>query len=113
MPQGGLNSGNALSIKVDTPMSHRFQKDMILEILRQAAFGTPLRELHRQYGFSEPSFYYWRAKFGRDLSDGSRAHLNLETENRRLKILLAEVACTSAMYQRAVVKPACRTCTWS
>lgn len=74
-------------------MSHRFQKDMVLEILRQAELGTPLRELRRQYGFSEPSFYYWRAKFGRDSSDGGRTYLDLEAENRRLKILLAEAVC--------------------
>jgi putative transposase len=75
------------------PMN-RFARETILEILREAEFGTPLRELRRKHGFSEASYYYWRAKYGRGAQDGGRTIGELEAENRRLKILLAE-----AVYQ--------------
>lgn len=73
---------------------NRFPKETILAILREAELGAPLRELRRKHGFSEASYYYWRAKFGRGAQDGGRTIGELEAENRRLKILLAE-----AVYQ--------------
>ena len=76
-------------MSVTKPMN-RFAQDTILEILRAVELGTPLRELRRKYGFSEASYYYWRAKFGRGAQDGGRTIGELEAENRRLKILLAE-----------------------
>ena len=76
-------------LPVTKPMN-RFAQDTILEILRAVELGTPLRELRRKYGFSEASYYYWRAKFGRGAQDGGRTIGELEAENRRLKILLAE-----------------------
>ena len=47
-------------------------------------------ELCRGHGFSEASYYTWRNKFGgMDVSDAKRLKA-LETENSRLKRLLAE-----------------------
>ncbi len=71
-------------------MNRRFPKDTILSILRQVELGASLRELQRLHGFSEASFYYWRAKYGRDPHNGGRSYADLEAENRRLKMLLAE-----------------------
>ncbi|BBH12248.1 transposase [Chromobacterium haemolyticum] len=49
-----------------------------------------VKELCRQHGFSDASFYNWRAKFGgMEVSDAKRLK-ELETENARLKRLLAE-----------------------
>lgn len=46
--------------------------------------------LCRKYGFSDASFYLWRSKFGgMDVSDAKRLKV-LESENARLKKLLAE-----------------------
>lgn len=50
----------------------------------------PVRELCRQHGFSDASFYTWRAKFGgMNVSDARRLK-ELEAENAKLKRLLAE-----------------------
>ena len=49
-----------------------------------------VRELCRQRGFSDASFYTWRAKFGgMAVSDAKRLR-ELEAENAQLKKLLAE-----------------------
>ena len=74
-------------------MSQKFPKETVLNILRQVELGAPLRQLRREYGFSEASFYYWRAKHGTVLHPGGRTYHDLEAENRRLKILLAEAVC--------------------
>lgn len=49
-----------------------------------------VKELCRLHGFSDASFCNWRAKFGgMEVSDAKRLK-ELETENARLKHLLAE-----------------------
>ena len=50
----------------------------------------PVKELCRKGGFSDATFYKWRAKFGgMDVSDAKRLK-ELEGENGKLKKLLAE-----------------------
>ena len=59
-------------------------------VLREAEAGLPVKELCRKHGFSEASYYLWRSKFGgMSVSDAKRLK-ELETENTRLKKLLAE-----------------------
>ena len=47
-------------------------------------------ELARQNGFSPASFYAWRAKYGGMEAEDAKGLKELETENNRLKRLLAE-----------------------
>lgn len=71
-------------------MKKRFTEEQIIGFLKQAEAGVPVKELCRLHGFSDASFYNWRAKFGgMDVSDAKRLK-ELETENARLKRLLAE-----------------------
>ena len=63
----------------ETPVTH----------LRKADAGLPVKELCRKHGFSEPSYYAWKAKFGgMNVSDAQRLKA-LEAENGKLKRLLA------------------------
>ena len=49
-----------------------------------------MKDLCRRHGFSEGSYYLWRSKFGgMNVSDAKRLK-ELESENGRLKKLLAE-----------------------
>ena len=50
----------------------------------------PVKELCRQHGFSDASFYTWRAKFGGMTVPDAKRLKELESENARLKRLLAE-----------------------
>lgn len=71
-------------------MKKRFTDEQIIGFLKQAAAGTPIKELCRKHGFSDASFYLWRRKFGgMDVPDAKRLR-ELEAENARLKKLLAE-----------------------
>ncbi|HCF3718864.1 TPA: transposase, partial [Pseudomonas aeruginosa] len=45
-------------------MKKRFIEEQILDFLKQAEAGVPVKELCRRHGFSDASFYTWRAKFG-------------------------------------------------
>jgi putative transposase len=68
----------------------RFTEEQIIGFLKQADAGMPVKELCRKGGFSDATFYKWRAKFGgMDVSDAKRLK-ELEGENAKLKKLLAE-----------------------
>ena len=71
-------------------MKKRFTDEQIIGFLKQADGGVPVRELCRQYGFSDASFYTWRAKFGGMTIPDAKRLRDLEAENTQLKKLLAE-----------------------
>ena len=47
----------------------RFTGQQIIGFLKQAESGLPVRDVCRQGGFSEPTFYKWRAKYGDEGGD--------------------------------------------
>jgi putative transposase len=49
-----------------------------------------MKELCRKHGFSDASYYLWRSKYGGTEVSAARRLKALETENARLKKLLAE-----------------------
>ena len=68
----------------------KYSEEQIIGFLRQAEAGMPIKELGRKHGFSDASFYKWRAKYGgMDVSKAKRLR-ELELENGKLKRLLAE-----------------------
>lgn len=68
----------------------RFTEEQIIGFLKQADAGMPVKELCRKGGFSDATFYKWRARFGgMEASDAKRLK-ELEGENAKLKKLLAE-----------------------
>jgi putative transposase len=68
----------------------RYTEEQVIGFLKQAEAGVPIKDLCRKGGFSEATFYNWRAKFGgMDVSDTRRLK-DLESENAKLKKLLAE-----------------------
>jgi len=68
----------------------RFTEEQIIAILAEQERGEQTNEVCRRHGISSATFYKWKAKFGgMDVSD-ARKLKTLETENARLKRLLAE-----------------------
>ena len=68
----------------------RFTEEQIIGFLREADAWIPIKELCRKHGFSEASYYLWRSKFGGMSVPDAKRLKELETENTRLKKLLAE-----------------------
>jgi putative transposase len=67
----------------------RFSEEQIIGFLREADAGLAIKELCRKHGFSEASYYGWKAKFGgMNVSEAQRLR-SLEAENAKLKKLLA------------------------
>jgi putative transposase len=68
----------------------RFTDEQIIGFLRQAEAGMPIKELCRSGGFSDATFYKWRAKYGGMQASDAGKLRELESENAKLKKLLAE-----------------------
>jgi putative transposase len=68
----------------------KYSEEQIIGFLKQVEAGVPVKDVCRQGGFSDATFYKWRAKYGgMDVPDARRLR-ELEGENAKLKRLLAE-----------------------
>jgi len=77
----------------------RFTEEQIACALRQAEAGTPVEEICRKMGVSEPSFYRWKKRFAGMGVPEIRRLRQLEEENRRLKQLVADLTLDKSMLQ--------------
>lgn len=68
----------------------KYSEEQIIGFLKQVEAGMALKDLCRKHGFSDASFYKWRAKFGGMNVSEARRLKELEGENGKLKRLLAE-----------------------
>jgi putative transposase len=68
----------------------RYTEEQIIGFLKRADAGMLIKELCRTEGFSDATFYKWRAKFGGMESSDAKRLKELEGENAKLKKLLAE-----------------------
>lgn len=71
-------------------MKKRHTEEQIIRILREAESGVQIRDLCRRHNITEQTFFRWRNKYGgMEVSDAQRLK-SLESENARLKRLVAE-----------------------
>ncbi len=68
----------------------RYSEEQIIGAIKQHESGVKVDDICRQLGISQGTFYNWRSKFGgMEVSDAKRLK-ELESENAKLKKLLAE-----------------------
>jgi putative transposase len=69
----------------------RFTEAQIVSILQQQEAGKSVKDISREYGISDATFYNWKAKYGgMQISDVKRMK-DLEEENSRLKRIVANL----------------------
>ena len=67
----------------------RFTEEQMVKFLREAD-ATSVAEVAKKHGVSEQTLYIWRKRFGGMDVDDARRLKTLESENQRLKKILAE-----------------------
>ena len=67
----------------------KFSDEQIVMILREAD-RDPMPIVAKRHGISKQTIYTWRKRFGTFQADDVRRLKQLETENARLKKLVAE-----------------------
>ena len=71
-------------------MKKRYSEEQIIRAIKQHEAGTKVADICRELGISDGTFYNWRAKYaGMEVNEAKRMK-ELESENAKLKKLLAE-----------------------
>jgi len=69
----------------------RFSEAQIVSILHQQEAGKSVKDISREHGISDATFYNWKAKYGgMQISDVKRMK-DLEEESGRLKRIVANL----------------------
>ena len=82
-------------------MAKKRNVEQIIRLLRQSEVlqsqGRTVAEACREIGVSEQTYYRWRKEYGRLSLDQARRLKELETENMRLKKLVADLSLDNAI----------------
>lgn len=70
----------------------RYSEDQIVGILKEAEAGISVAELCRKYGMSDATYYNWKAKYGGMIASDLKKLKQYESENSKLKQMVAEQA---------------------
>lgn len=82
----------------------RFTETQIVSTLKRQEAGIPTKEICRELGISEATFYNWKSKYGgMEASDVKRLK-DLEEENARLKKMYADVAMDNQILKDLFIK---------
>ncbi len=72
-------------------MKKRFSEEQIIGILREGEVdGVIIRDICRRHNVTERTYFRWRSKFGDMTVSDARKLKELESENMRLKKIVAE-----------------------
>jgi putative transposase len=84
----------------------RFTPEQIIGKLREAEVvlgqGMSIGEAIRKLGVSEQTYYRWRKEYGGMRVDQARRLKGLETENGRLKKLVADLSLDNAILKESL-----------
>jgi len=82
----------------------RFTETQIVSILHQQEAGKSVKDISREHGISDATFYNWKAKYGgMELSDMKKMK-DLEEENARLKRIVANLTLENDAIKHVIEK---------
>lgn len=71
-------------------MKKRYTEEQIIKVIKEYEAGASVADICRRLGISTGTFYNWRSKYaGLEVNEAKRLR-ELESENNKLKKLLAE-----------------------
>ena len=70
----------------------KFTETQIIRILKEVEGGRQVKEVCREYGMSDATYYNWKAKYGGMSASEIKRLKELEQENRRLKQMYADLS---------------------
>ena len=70
----------------------RYSETQIITILKTVESGRLVKEVCREYGISDATYYNWKAKYGGMEASDVKRMKELEEENRRLKQMYANLS---------------------
>jgi putative transposase len=70
----------------------RFKEAQIVKILKEVEAGRTVKEVCREHGISDATYYNWKSKYGGMEASDIKRLKDLEEENRRLKQMFADLS---------------------
>ncbi len=70
----------------------RFSETQIINILKSVESGRTVKDVCREHGISESSYFNWKAKYGGMQTSDIKKMRDLEAENAKLKRMFADMA---------------------
>ena len=82
----------------------RHTESQIIRILREVEGGRKVKEVCREYGISDATYYNWKSKYGGMQASDIKRLKELEDENRRLKQMFANLSLEHAALKDVIEK---------
>jgi len=73
-------------------MKKRFTESQIVAAIKKQEAGIPIKDICRELGISDATFYNWKAKYGGMEASDVKRMKELEAENAQLKSMYAEAS---------------------
>ncbi|ADD68229.1 transposase IS3/IS911 family protein [Denitrovibrio acetiphilus DSM 12809] len=70
----------------------RFSETQIVKILKEAESGRQVKDICREHGISDATYYNWKSKYGGMEASDIKRLKELEEENRKLKQMFADLS---------------------
>ena len=70
----------------------RYTETQIIKILKEIEGGRMVKDVCREYGISDATYYNWKSKYGGMTASDVKKLKELEDENRRLKRMYADLS---------------------
>ena len=80
----------------------RFSQAKIIGVLRQVESGQKVKDVVREHGISEQTYYRWKSKYGGMSVSEAKRLKQLESENGQLKKLVADLSLDKQMLQEVL-----------
>ena len=80
----------------------RYSEEQIIRVIKQVEAGQKVKDVCREHGVTEQTYYRWKSKYGGLEVSEARRLKELEVENARLKKLVADLSLDNQMLKEVV-----------
>ena len=85
-------------------MKKRFTDSQIVAAIKKQEAGIPVKDICREVGISDATFYNWKAKYGGMEASDVKRMKELEAENAQLKSMYAETSMENRALKNLIEK---------
>jgi putative transposase len=82
----------------------KFSENQIISLLKEVEKGRAVKDVCRQHSVSEATYYQWKSKYGGMEPSDVRLLRDLESENRRLKQMYADLSLENHALKDVIAK---------
>lgn len=82
----------------------KFSENQIISLLKEVEKGRAVKDVCREHSVSEATYYQWKSKYGGMEPSDVRRLRDLESENRRLKQMYADLSLENRALKDVIAK---------